>query len=319
MPLSTVGSFPKPPFLAEARLLMEAGEVPPEEFAEKAREATEFWIKTQEDAGVDVLVDGEQYRNGLVSFFAENMKGFQPGGIVRCHDGRYCRRPVISGTVRWRKAITVERWEHAQGLTSKPVKGVVTGPYTMMDWSFNEWYVSRRAAALALAREIRKEVVALIDAGCKIVQVDEPALGARPEELRIAVDALEIVTGRLPAYFILHACYGGFESIYPGMLNIPVHNFSFEMANSGFGLLGVLTKRRPGQDLSAGVCDIYGRKLGSADVIERRIKRVVKALDPDQIWVTPDCGLEGRTVDEAVALLKSMRSAVNAVRKDLDI
>ncbi len=190
------------------------------------KEETKEWIEIQEDVGLDVLVDGEMYRGDMAAYFARNMEGFGMSGLVRSYDNRYYRKPVIEDEVRWTEPITLDYWKFAQGLTDKPVKGILTGPYTMMDWSFNEHYPSREDACLALAESTRKEVEALVDAGAKIIQVDEPAISARPEELpKFAEKAMEIVTRDLDAYFITHICYGAFEFIYPKMLNLAVNNF----------------------------------------------------------------------------------------------
>jgi len=315
LPVTAVGSFPKPPFLIEAGERAAAGNLSRAKLAEAEREATEFWIKTQEEAGMDVLVDGEQYRGDLVSFFADRMKGFEPGGLVRCFGNRYYRKPVITGEVRWRRPMTVKWWNYAQDLASRPVKGVVTGPYTLMDFSFNEHYPSRRAAALAIAREMRREVAALIGAGCRIVQIDEPALSARPGEMGLAADAIEALIENLSAYFIVHACYGSFESVCPGALKLPVHNFDLEMTNGGFRLLEAVASST--RDFSLGVVDVHSPKVDSPEAIERRIKRALRAVDSEQLWIDPDCGLRTRTLDQATAQLKAMRDAVASVRKGL--
>ena len=320
LPATAVGSFPKSPALLEARALVRRGEAVVPQIDKQVREATAFWIRTQEEVGLDILVDGEQYRGDMVGYFAEHLRGFKEGGLVRCYGNRYYRKPVIVGEVRWRGAITVKWWEYAQGLASRPVKGVVTGPYTLMDWSFNEHYSSRRAAVVALARAIHREVRALVDAGCRIIQVDEPALSARPEELRLAIDGMEMVTGKLPAYFVLHTCYGAFASIYPAVLKMPVHNFDLEVTNSGLDLQELARASWGGgfgKDLSLGVFDVHVRKADPSETIERRIKRALKSMSSERVWVDPDCGLKTRTADEARAQLESMCAAVKAVRKGL--
>src|SRR5437867_65654 len=208
------------------------------------RRATEFWIKTQDELGVDVLVDGEMYRGDMVAYFAEHMDGFEEGGLVRSYGNRYYHKPIIVGEIRWKKPITAEWWKYTQSLTKRPVKGMLTGPYTVMDWSFNEYYPDRRAVCLALAKEIRKEVAALIQAGAKIIQIDEPASSVRPEELPLIVDSMRVVTEGQPAYFISHLCYGAFETIYPGMLDLAVDNLDLEMSNSGLDMLALFKKHR---------------------------------------------------------------------------
>jgi 5-methyltetrahydropteroyltriglutamate--homocysteine methyltransferase len=193
-PTTSVGSFPKPDYLMQARADFARKKISREELDEKARQATLFWIRKQEELDVDVLVDGEMYRGDMVAYFAEHLRGFEEGGLVRSYGNRYYHKPIITGEVRWQGPITVEWWKYAQSLTRKPVKGMLTGPYTVMDWSFNEFYPSRRDTCLALAKEIRREAQALIRAGAKIVQIDEPATSVRPEELPVAIEALGVVT-----------------------------------------------------------------------------------------------------------------------------
>src|SRR5271154_218277 len=221
-PTTSVGSFPKPDYLSRARADLTKGRIVPAQLHELERKATEFWIETQEEIGLDVLVDGEMYRGDMVAYFAERLPGFTEGGLVRAYGNRYYHKPIITAAVAWPGPVTIDWWKYAQSLTKKPVKGMLTGAYTIMDWSFNEFYPDRRAAALALAKIVRQEVEALIAAGCKIIQIDEPALSVRPEELSIAIEAMEFTTKGQDAYFITHACYGEFEHIYPGMLDLAV-------------------------------------------------------------------------------------------------
>ncbi|MBI3896553.1 MAG: methionine synthase, partial [Acidobacteria bacterium] len=255
LPTTTVGSFPKPPALMKARTDHAKGKISAAALKAEEEKATAFWMETQEALGLDVLVDGEQYRGDMVAFFAEKMPGFELGDLVRSYGNRYYHKPIILGEVQWPGPMTVEWWKFAQSFTNKPVKGMLTGPYTIMDWSFNEHYPDRRSVCLALAGEIRKEVEALIEAGAKIIQVDEPATSVRPEELPLVVEAMHKVTDGLPAYFITHICYGAFRLIYPQMLEIPVDNFDLEMSNNQLSLLELFRERRFSKDISFGVLD----------------------------------------------------------------
>ena len=168
LPTSTVGSFPKPPYLTEARAKFARNQMTRSELERLEKQATEFWIRTQEEVELDLLVDGEQYRGDMVAYFAELLEGMEVGGLVRSYGNRYYHKPVIVGEVRWPGPMTVDWWRWTQSQTSKPVKGMLTGPYTIMDWSFNDAYPSRHAACLALAREIRKEVETLVEAGTRV-------------------------------------------------------------------------------------------------------------------------------------------------------
>jgi 5-methyltetrahydropteroyltriglutamate--homocysteine methyltransferase len=313
-PTTSVGSFPKPDYLAKARADFSKGKINREELGEFERKATQFWIETQEKLGLDVLVDGEMYRGDMVAYFAEKMPGFTEGGLVRSYGNRYYHKPIITGAIEWPGPITVDWWKYAQSLTKKPVKGMLTGAYTIMDWSFNEHYPDRKATAMALARAIRKEVEALIAAGCKIVQVDEPALSVRPEELPIAIEAMQATTQGLNAYFITHACYGAFEYIYPGMLDLAVDNFDLEMSNSDLDLLQLFQRYPFTKDISFGVVDVHSHRIEEAEAVRRRVEQALTILPKDRVWVDPDCGLKTRTVDEAIAKLRACVEAAKAFR-----
>ncbi|MBI3988973.1 MAG: methionine synthase, partial [candidate division NC10 bacterium] len=174
LPTTAVGSYPKPDYLVRARAEFSKKQISRSELEALERKATEFWMTFQEEIGLDVLVDGEMYRGDMVAYFAEAFHGFELGGFVRSYGNRYYRKPIIVGKVGWPGPITTSWWKFAQSLIAKPVKGMVTGPYTMMDWSFNDYYPDRNSACLALGGEIRNVVVGLFEAGGGIVQVDEP-------------------------------------------------------------------------------------------------------------------------------------------------
>ncbi len=318
LPTTAVGSFPKPEKLKKARKRYLRGELELEDLAPLEEKYTREWIEIQEDVGLDILVDGEMYRGDMTAYFARNMEGFEMSGLVRSYGNRYYRKPIIKDEVKWTEPITLDYWNFAQDLTDKPVKGILTGPYTMMDWSFNEHYPGRKEACLALARNIRKEVETLVEAGAKIIQVDEPALSARPEELpEFAEDAMEIVTQNLDAYFVTHICYGAFEFIYPEMLNLPVDNFDLEMSNSDLDLVGLFEKEPFTKDLSFGIVDVHSHEVEDEDTVKARVGRALEVLEPEQLWVDPDCGLKTRTREEAVGKLKRIVSAAESARNEL--
>ncbi|MGH7266510.1 MAG: methionine synthase [Candidatus Rokuibacteriota bacterium] len=314
LPTSTVGSFPKPDYLTEARAKAVRNAVTRQELDALERRATEYWVRAQEELGLDILVDGEQYRGDMVAYFAETMGGFARGGLVRSYGNRYYHKPVIVGDVRWPGPMTVDWWRWTQALTSRPVKGMLTGPYTIMDWSFNDHYPDRKAACLALAREVRHELEALLSAGAKIVQIDEPALSVRPDELPFAVEAMRRVVDGLPAYYIVHACFGAFETIYPGLLDLPVDNLDLAISHSALDLLAMFEKDPFTKDLSLGVLDVHSHGVESPAEVKSRVLRGVGVLPRERIWVDPDCGLKTRTVDEARAKLAAMMAAVRDLR-----
>ena len=314
LPLTTVGSFPKPEELKEARRKQREGEISREELDAQAREATKFWLNQQEMLGYDVLVDGEQYRGDMATYFAENLDGFEIGGLVRSYGNRYYRKPIVVDEIVWNDPITVDWWKFTQELTDKPVKGMLTGPYTMMDWTFNEHYPSRADAARAFAAAIRKEVQALIDAGCKIIQIDEPACSVRTDEMDLVVEVVNQVVEDLDAYFLTHICYGKFDEIYPKMLDIPVHNFDLEFSNSDLYLLDLFEDIPFTSDLSFGAVDVHDHRIEKPGVVRERIEKALEVIPEERLWVSPDCGLKTRTIEESVGKMEVITTAVQEIR-----
>jgi len=317
LPTTSVGSFPKPPYLIKARSDRKRGKISDNDLVSLENEATQEWLDFQEQIGIDIPVDGEMYRGDMVAYFAENIPGFDPGGLVRSYGNRFYYKPIIQGKLSYPGPITVEWWKRAQAMTKKPIKGMLTGPYTIMDWSFNEYYSDRAAATLALAELIRDEVAELIEAGCKIVQIDEPAISVRPEELEIARQGLEIVTKNQKAYFITHICYGAFEKIYPAMLDLPVHNFDLEMSNSDLDMLELMRKHPFTKDITFGVVDVHSHLIEDVSLIKSRIEKALEYIPKEALWVDPDCGLKTRTVEESKAKLRNIQEAVISIRAKL--
>lgn len=314
LPVTSVGSFPKPRYLTIARSDFSKDKIDKNKLYKLEKKATDEWINYQESAGIDVLVDGEMYRGDMVAFFAEVMPGFNKGGLVRSYGNRYYYKPIIVEQVKWPGPITVDWWHYSQSKTKKPIKGMLTGPYTIMDWSFNEYYPDRRTVALALADCIRQEVEALIEAGCKIIQIDEPAVSVRPDELKIVIETMHKVIKDQNAYFITHICYGAFEKIYPEMLEIPVDNFDLEMSNSNLDMLGLFKKYPFTRDITFGVADSHSHLIEDVGLIKERIKQALEYIPREQLWIDPDCGLKTRTIKEAKAKLDNIISAVKEFR-----
>lgn len=315
-PTTSVGSFPKPPALVSARARFRKGEISPTDLKRAEEAATRDWIAFQEEAGVDVLVDGEMYRGDMVAYFAETLAGFREGGLVRSYGNRYYHKPVIVGEVAWRGPITVAWWKFSQGLTQKPVKGMLTGPYTIMDWSFNEHYPDRRAACLALANAIRKEVEALVAAGCRIIQIDEPALSVRVAEVPLVIEAMDRVTRNQPAYFITHICYGAFEHVYPDILNLPVDNLDLDMSLTARQRHPKIRAHPFTKDISYGVSDVHSHVVEDVDTVHARAKAALDVIPREQLWLDPDCGLKTRTVEEAQDKMKTIVAAARRVRRE---
>ncbi|HEY7726904.1 MAG TPA: methionine synthase [Candidatus Eisenbacteria bacterium] len=316
---TTVGSFPKSPELERARNRFARGEIPAEELARLEREETERVIRMQEEIGLDILVDGELYRGDMTTYFAERMSGFAISNPVRSYGNRYYRKPVAVGPIRRAGPLTVEWWKYAQSLTSKPVKGMLTGPYTMMDWSFNEHYPSREAMAMDLAEAVREEALALEAAGATFIQIDEPAVSVRPEELPLAVRALGRAVAGLHAKTITHVCYGDFDLIYPALLDLPVDVIDLEMANSGYDLLDRFRTHPFTKEIGLGVLDVHDHRIETEEEVKEGLRRALEVLPPERIYVDPDCGLKTRTLEEARRKLEVMVAAVREVRAERGI
>ncbi len=317
LPTTSVGSFAKPDYLLKARSQFRKGEIAAQELRRLEEQSTREWIARQEDLGIDILVDGEQYRGDMAAYFGEHLQGFVTSQLVRSYGNRYYRKPIISGKIERPYPITVEWWRFAQSLTSRPVKGMLTGPYTMMDWSFNEHYASRRATALALAKVIHDEAKDLEQAGAQYIQIDEPALSTRPEEIDLAIEAMGIVTKGLRAKTLTHICYGDFKAIYPKMLKIPVDQIDLELANRHMELLALFKKPRFTKEIGLGVVDVHSHRLETVEEVKQNIRKALKVFKPEQIFVDPDCGLKTRTVDESVDKLRVIVEATREVRRSL--
>ena len=315
---TTVGSFPKPPYLVEARRKHARKQIGAGEFQDLERRATEEWIRRQEEIGVDILVDGEMYRGDMVAYFADQMDGFAIPGLVRSYGNRYYPKPAVVAPVGRRGPITVEWWSYAQSLTALPVKGMLTGPYTIAEWSFNEHYPTRRELVLELARAIHDEAVDLERAGARYIQIDEPAIHTRPDEdFDLAVEAMEIVTQGLKAYTISHVCYGDVPRIYPAMLRLAVDQLDLALKNEEYALLETFKSPKFTKDIGLGVLDAHSHRTETPEEVVDGIRRTLKVIPLPQVYVTPDCGLKTRTIDETVAKLTSMVEGARRVREEL--
>ena len=314
---TSVGSFPKPDYLTKARSRFARKEIDRAELRELEEKATREWIEFQDSIGTDVVVDGEMYRGDMVAFFAEEMPGLEIGGLVRSYGNRYYRKPIATGPVGRDHAITVDWWKFAQSLTDAPVKGMLTGPYTICDWSFNEHYDTRRDFVLDLARAVRDEALDLEKAGARFIQIDEPAASTRMDELDLVIESMRIVTEPLSAHTITHICYGDFHNAYPKMLDIPVDQIDLEFANSDYSLLKEFEDDPFTKYVGLGISDVHSHELESVDELAEGIRRALKYIPAERIFVDPDCGLKTRTVDEAKEKLSNIKKAVDVVRAEL--
>jgi 5-methyltetrahydropteroyltriglutamate--homocysteine methyltransferase len=317
---TTVGSFPKPDYLTRARNQFSLGKIGREELAALERQATAEVIRLQEEVGLDILVHGEMERGDMVAYFAELLsESMAIGGLVRSYGNRYYRKPIIIGKLHWQGPMTVEMWRYAQGLTDKPVKGMLTGPYTMVEWSFDEYYPSRREAVLDMARAIHQEAVELEKAGASYIQVDEPAASTRPEEMELVAQGLAVATEGLKAKTITHMCYGDFAAVFDQIVRLPVDLLDIEAANSDYHLLELFRRHRFDKEVALGVLDVHTHRVETLEEVKEGIRRGLEVLPPQRLYIDPDCGLKTRTWEEAAAKLRVMVQAVREVRRELGI
>jgi 5-methyltetrahydropteroyltriglutamate--homocysteine methyltransferase len=314
---TTVGSFGKPEYLQKARNANAREKLGDSELNELERKATEDWIHRQERLDIDILVDGEMYRGDMVAYFAERLDGFRIGGLVRSYGNRYYHKPIIASKVGRPKPMTVDWFRYAQSLTDRPVKGMLTGPYTMLDWSYNEAYKTRRDAALALAEVVRQEAEDLQAAGARYIQIDEPAIHARPEEIDIAIEAMGVVTQNLDAKTISHICYGDFAAIYPKVLELPVDQLDLAMANYGYRWLELFNKDPFTKELAIGIVDVHSHETETVATAAEGIRKGLRHVSKERLLPHPDCGLKTRSVEESEEKCRVVVEATKVVRKEL--
>ncbi|MFQ5945390.1 MAG: methionine synthase [Anaerolineae bacterium] len=317
---TAVGSYPKPSYLRKARGQFARGQISRAELEELEKQATREWIAFQEEIGMDVLVHGEMERGDMVAYFAEKMDSMKIGGLVRSYGNRYYHKPIIVEELRWPGPMTVEMWEYAQSLTDRPVKGMLTGPYTMVEWSFNEHYPTRSEAVLDMAEVIHQEAQALVEAGARYIQVDEPAIHTRPrEDFDLAVEAFEQVIEGVAAQFHTHICYGDVERIYPDMLRIPASQIHLAFKNTDFQYLDLIREHPfDEKDLGVGVLDAHSHQVESLEEVKEGIRQTLDLVPAERVWLEPDCGLKTRTVEEAQEKLRVMVRAAQELKSELE-
>jgi 5-methyltetrahydropteroyltriglutamate--homocysteine methyltransferase len=313
---TTVGSFPKPNYLLKARSSFERKKIGRAKLAELEKQATEECIRSQERLGLDILVSGEMERGDMATYFADQLDGMSVSGPVRSYGNRYYRKPIVEGEIKRNKPMTVEMWKYAQSLTDEPVKANLTGPYTLCDWSFNRHYKTRRDIIMTFAEALRAEVKELEAAGAKYIQIDEPALSTRPDEIDIAVEAMHKIMEGVNTYTIAHICYGDLSAVYPKLMELPVNNLDLEFANSNFRNMEVFREPKADIDISVGVIDIHSHVVEPKEHVKDGLRKALDIFDSSNLFVSPDCGLKTRTLSETEAKLTVMIEAVREIKEE---
>ena len=327
-PTTTIGSFPQTIEVKKNRTAYRKGEIDKAAYDRKVNEFIKACIEKQEEIGIDVLVHGEYERNDMVEFFGENLEGyvFTEKAWVQSYGTRCVKPPIIFGDVKRTKAITTSYLEYAQSLTDKPVKGMLTGPVTILNWSFPREDVSLKEMAYQIGIAIREEVLDLEKAGIKIIQIDEAALKEKlpirqsdwyTEYLDWAIPAFRLChSGVKPETQIhTHMCYSEFNAIIKDIDNMDADVISFEASRSKLTILDAIQESDFETEVGPGVYDIHSPRVPSVEEIMGALKTMLKKIDKDKLWVNPDCGLKTRGILETEASLINLVEAAKILRK----
>ncbi|MFE6858962.1 5-methyltetrahydropteroyltriglutamate--homocysteine S-methyltransferase [Nocardia sp. NPDC057668] len=326
LPTTTIGSYPQTPAIRKERAALVKGDITPEQYRERMRAEIADVIALQEKLGIDVLVHGEPERNDMVQYFAEQLHGFHStaNAWVQSYGTRCVRPPILFGDVTRTRPMTVEWIEYAQSLTDKPVKGMLTGPVTILAWSFvrDDQPIEDTARQVALA--IRDETVDLQAAGIRVIQVDEPALREllplRAEDkanyLEWAVSAFRLSTAGVSdaTQIHTHLCYSEFGEVIGAIAELDADVTSIEAARSHMEVLDDLNAAGFALGVGPGVYDIHSPRVPSVEEITTSLREALEAVPAERLWVNPDCGLKTRGPAEVEESLRNMVAAAQAVR-----
>jgi 5-methyltetrahydropteroyltriglutamate--homocysteine methyltransferase len=326
LPTTTIGSFPQTVEIRKARAALVAGEIDQAEYTRRMQAEIASVIQLQEQLGLDVLVHGEPERNDMVQYFAEQLDGFfaTKNGWVQSYGSRCVRPPVLYGDVIRQHPMTVEWAKYAQSLTDKPVKGMLTGPVTILAWSFvrDDQPLADTANQVALA--IRDETVDLQAAGIAVIQVDEPALrellplrrSEQEEYLRWAVGSFRLATSGVDdsTQIHTHLCYSEFGEVIGAISDLDADVTSIEAARSHMEVLDDLNAVGFANSVGPGVYDIHSPRVPSTGEMAESLRAALRAVPAERLWVNPDCGLKTRNADEVNASLHNMVAAAQEVR-----
>ena len=330
LPTTTIGSFPQTREVKQKRAAFRKHEISQEEYDEFIAERIDSWIRFQEEIGLDVLVHGEFERNDMVEYFGQHLEGyvFTKKAWVQSYGTRCVKPPIIWGDVSRKEPITV-RWSvYAQKQTKKIVKGMLTGPVTILNWSFPREDISIKESTLQLALAIREEVLDLEKNGIRIIQIDEAALREKlplrrsdwqSEYLDWAIPAFRLVhSGVKPETQIhTHMCYSEFNDIISAIDDMDADVISFEASRSNLEILDELKEKNFKTEVGPGVYDIHSPRIPTVEEIEQALHRILGKVKKEKVWVNPDCGLKTRGEKETKASLKNLTQAAQNIREEL--
>lgn len=328
LPTTTIGSFPQTKDVKSQRAQLRKGEISEQEYVDFVKGKIKECVKWQEDIGLDVLVHGEYERNDMVEYFGEALGGFlfTEKAWVQSYGTRCVKPPVIWGDVYRKKPITVDWSVYAQSLTDKIMKGMLTGPVTILNWSFPREDISIKESISQIALAIRDEVLDLEAHGIKMIQIDEAALREKlplrksdwyTEYLDFAIPAFRLTHSGVKAETQIHThmCYSEFADIIPAIDDMDADVITFEASRSDLQILDSLRENNFETEVGPGVYDIHSPRVPSVAEIVKAVNVMLTKIGRDKLWINPDCGLKTRGVPETDASLRNMVEAARQVRK----
>ena len=328
LPTTTIGSFPQTQEVRKLRNSFKNGEISQEEYKEEIKNKIKEVIALQEKIDLDVLVHGEFERNDMVEYFGENLKGFlfTENGWVQSYGTRGVKPPIIFGDVERVNPITIEWIKYAHDLTNKPVKGMLTGPVTILNWSFPREDMSLEEICFQIGLAIKDEVMDLEESGIGIIQIDEAALREKlplrksnwkSNYLEWAIKAFRLVHSSVKPETQIHThmCYSDFDDIIEEISDMDADVITIESAKSDLRMLDVLNNNNYDKEVGPGVYDIHSPRVPSIEEFETQISKLIDKLNYKRLWINPDCGLKTRGEEETVKSLNNMLSAVKNLRK----
>jgi 5-methyltetrahydropteroyltriglutamate--homocysteine methyltransferase len=327
LPTTTIGSFPQTPEVRKMRAAFRAGKLDASTYERFVEEETERCIRFQENVGIDVLVHGEFERNDMVEYFGEQLEGFvfTENGWVQSYGSRCVKPPIIYGDVFRAHPMTVRWSAYAQSLTKLPVKGMLTGPVTILQWSFVRDDQPRSQTCRQIALAIRDEVRDLEKAGIRIIQIDEPAIREGlplrradwPLYLAWSVDAFRLTAAGVEdaTQIHTHMCYSEFNDIMDAIVRMDADVISIECSRSRMELLDAFHRVRYPNEIGPGVYDIHSPRVPAAEEMEDLLRKALEVLTPQQLWINPDCGLKTRGWEEVRNALSGMVRTAKRVRE----
>ena len=330
LPTTTIGSFPQTKEVKQTRAKFTRQEITQEAYDNYIAAQIDDWLAWQTSIDLDILVHGEFERNDMVEYFGQNLSGylFSQNGWVQSYGTRGVKPPIIWGDVVREQAITVKWSQYAQSQTDKIVKGMLTGPVTILNWSFPREDISLRESTLQIAFAIQEEVLDLEANGIQMIQIDEAALREKlplrktdwyEEYLEWAIPAFRLVHNKVQAKTQIHThmCYSEFTDIISAIDQMDADVISFEASRSNLAILDELQRQNFKTQVGPGVYDIHSPRVPSVEEITQTIETILTKVPLEKVWINPDCGLKTRGVPETRASLANMTEAVKEIRKGL--